>query len=1073
MLIRSTHSIVKTFVNDQYIDFELSFTGVDKISFAFVYKKSGATSWEQNAIIEISQPGFVCGNVVDRVVLESSVCNLRWYYTLNGIEYRDAVEVKIDPSFYSSLFVFYEDKTSQIELGSSGMGQISVLSDKRFGEDYYLVGDKLYCNGILIYSGVADSYVTSFTVSALRRFLIADSINNRLVEVDINGVVINSFIGHSPTYCEFNSTTGNVLLIDSAINDAKEIFWKLPSGTPSPSIGSIVWSYNTDYPAFPLTNPRSATYGVTGTLENIIISDSSVIKIDRDLATRTEYSSFEFKKKSGTNLYYPYSMMFSFEIMDDELFSSEYLGAVLNYSSNPTVHITYNRSLRDDSNLSTPEAIENALFYPVRPVISSTDDVNVTISMLNSDYLLKKTNDAYIADGRRVPVLDDLENGCARGDTVSDRPFWGMLEGYNRGIGTQSLVCITGQTLSVEIPYKGEKIGYKKLSSDIDPVYVKEEMAVDLVDVFSGEVVVCLAQTDFTEDETFSIQVPNATPESYLRSVSNGFHGHYLLKITVVESYYATNTFETKSDLDKTFYFYVTVFSFWWRQIFKEITIPQTPVTSDFDLFDYNQTLASFFDSHTCYPSFYRVVGTTTLTVTDAQKEKILIENAFALFSYYSGFCPGDSPLSNAFGFGAASYVAEKQSVLENVSKIDLEETAVTPRLPGLNAEYQALNLFNYNPGTVCSSGQYVRDLFPVMFSDASILKADWLEGGMMTVPVCGQLIAEDVYTLDGSQTLSFDIDAPDITIDSITLKGKYSNSDVIVPGDTKITLLFISTSVDIQEVTMGVSVDGCTYVIYNDPSGLMRQFIFSTPKTITDTSVVDGFVELTDSNQNKFVYYATRKVSLAQRSSSINNVIISVDRPGKLLKINYDLYSRYKFVPYGVALFLKYEGTYFNVTGSTSGDIGNVFSGLSKLMTLNYEKVITDEDFQRQKITIRIVLTSLITSETATQYEYTVFFRTPDLWDNKIDEEVAVLVSNQESEVFPARIVSEDKIYSIGTWDVSDFTFTNPRVLISFSSMSSSSTSESSSCSSSSSSVFGSSSSCSCSSSSSYPAPP
>ena len=59
MLTRSTYTFEKIFVNDQYIDFELSFVGIDKASFSFLYRKSGATLWEQNSVIELSQSGNV------------------------------------------------------------------------------------------------------------------------------------------------------------------------------------------------------------------------------------------------------------------------------------------------------------------------------------------------------------------------------------------------------------------------------------------------------------------------------------------------------------------------------------------------------------------------------------------------------------------------------------------------------------------------------------------------------------------------------------------------------------------------------------------------------------------------------------------------------------------------------------------------------------------------------------------------------------------------------------------------------------------------------------------------------
>ena len=1055
MLTKVSYTIEKTNATDQFIDFELKFNGdVDKVSFSFYYRLAGEEKWHDDAILQCSQPSTQSGNLLNGVVLDSGACYLKWLYCLNGVEYKDSVQVEIRPEPYVESFVYYGNKTSSVELDLYGISNVSILSEKRFFNDTHVVGDKLYYNDNVIYTGLNSPLcIDTYTISAIKRFLVADTGNSRIIEINEYGTTVSTFSVPSPVYCDYNEENGRVLYVDSSSKNVVEIYWKdVSTGDPDPNFGVIIWDYNSDFPIYPLTSPTAATYGVDN---DVIITDGSLIKIDRDQGTRTVYSSFRFRRTVGDqteNLYVPNSLFSSYEIDKNKFVAFETSGNLLNYTSSELTNTVYNRALRDSANLPIPMAFSNALFYPVTPILKS-DDISFTIGLLNGEELQKSVYDAYVEDERTVAVFDGISNTNARGDILNNYPQWGVNESYNRGHGTQTLVCMTGQTLNISIPFYSKRMGYEKVIDGLNPIFTKEKIQVNFVDAFSGSSISCCSVDDFDSNITFSISVPVANTESYLRSKTYGIHGFYFLNIEVTESYYYDNEFKEEALDSKTFRFYIPVYSFWWRQVFKEIQISGSPVTNfGFELEDYTEPPAYFFNNYTIYPSYYRTVGTTTLSLTDMQKEKIILDNSFALLSYYVGFSSGDSPISNIFGFDPAAYIAPKAEVTTNLYKVDPENRGVISNLPGLNAEYQKTNIFNNYSGTACSCNQFLKDIFVSLFSESSYLFGKWQEGGLLTFPFFGSVVSTNLVTLTERKRISIDIDLPILYVDSISIKGGYYNDDRIRAGETNVTISFTTSSSDIQEVTIGVSVDDCEYVTYADPTGDMRTCTLAAPKEIVSTSVIHAKIELVDTMGDKYTYYGVKRVENGSKAISIANIKISYDRLGKRFFIQYDLNAKYQFVPYTVRLYLSsMMGLITEVTKYTQGDIGPVYSGTSKLMILNYNELPGwGETSQRETWHIIMQVIPFISGESEYNISFCSNFRTPELVDNLITEETAITISKEDDGFKPVKLISENYVYNPNPLTQGQISFSNSSIGISFSSSSMSCSSSSSLCSSS-----------------------
>jgi len=967
MLKKILYSIAKKNVTRNYIDISLSFIDSSRISFSFFYRINGSGSWNDDAIIETVDSSIIKSNIVSSADLDSDgECVVRWHYRFNGVSYYDDVEIEIRPEPYANIFSYHDDKSSQVELNSYGAGGLSLSSGKRFSGLTHIVGNSLYFNGSLVTSSLSNpSFVDEYKIGGSYYFIVADTGNNRVVEINQNGssVIEKIVVGETPVYCTINRSNGNVLYVDSTGDNIIELNWRNPSTwSVSGAAGTVVWDYNTSFPSNALTSPLSATYGVG---DNVIVSDTDIVKIDRDKSSISKVEGLGYKRSIGIeseNKYSPTNLFVSFEFDENRYLSLENTGELMPYLNTSATHTTYNRELKNDSAFSVHRGLENDLLYPIVPAIS--DEINVTITSLNGDALSSSMNNAYITFGRVDLPLKRVSGDKARGNIYKERLLWGVSEAYNRGVGTQTFVCTTGQQINFKLSYSGTKIGYALSGIGADPVYVSEAVTVTMTELISGVSTEVYSNISLSADDTFSFVADEASASSYTKSSSIGAHAIYSMSISVTESYYKDSDFGTVSSHDpRTYEYNSLIYSFWWRQILKEANASESPVSDyGFDLEDYSETPAAFFGAWTSYPDFYRVVGGTTLTLSNAQKEKIIRDNALALLSYKVSVLPGDSAFAKSFGLNPVSYVDPVIEDVTHLHRADLSSRTISQDLPGLDAQYQMTNVFEEEPTISGTFNQFVRSPARSLFANSERFHDCWGENGMETLPYWGTVSAVRVTIPESRKRISISIDKPTLFVDTISLTGESSNSDKIGVDDQSLKASFTTISSP-DKVVMGVSVDGGPYSTYTDPSGTVRDYIFDSPQTITSQSMVEAFIELTDTDGKSYIFYATKKVFSEERVSAIDGIRVEVDKKGKRLVVNYDLTTKYDWVPYSIAMSVDSGSGYVDMVDSISGDFGSVVSGLNRTIILNYGQVFT-ATVQKERMKLKLDLTSLVTAE-------------------------------------------------------------------------------------------------------------
>jgi hypothetical protein len=1039
MIQRIPYTFEKKKINTQYIEFELSFTGVDTIAFSFFYRKKGFGKWIADADVVCTQPCFVSGNVLSNVQLVAGKCQIRWNYPQNCIDYNESVDIEIRPEAIVRNFSFNGDKSYVSDFEVYGLSNVQILSEKRFLEDVYVLDDGIYFNNTLIFSGLSSvKSVDRYYALGKYRFVICDSGNGRIVDVSENGTLMNSVSGISVVYSQYNTETFNVLYTDPLNKDVIEILWNESDGSASALSGGVVWNYNSDFSTYPLMNPTSATFGLNNRL---VVVDEMPILVDRDRLSLQKIEYFKYKRNKGydvDNRYVPSSVSSAYEIDDGRVVVFESSGAELPYLSE-SLHPTYNRSLSNDSAFSLHSSFYNDLFCPIKPVLS--DETNVTISLLNSGELKKSVDDAYKADGQKQPVLGNLTENMARGNVINDNPFWGIGEGYNKEKGLQTFACLTGQQLNFSVPFNNKKVGFAKTSSGVSPVYVSEKLSVDVVNTLSGVSETLFETLDFNSSSSFSFVVPNASSESYQTQKNFGFHGYYLIKISVTESYFSNNQFDSEILNSKSYVYYISLVSFWWRQIFKEISISGSPVSSDFVLENYSETPEDFFQNYTVYPSFYRVVGSTTITPPNAQKRKILYENALALFTFYSSILPGNAYSASIFGFNPGVYRSQESPIMSNVSRNNLTPMSVENSLSGMDAYSFSTNVFQDDPGETSLNTQKITDSFGVIFSEYDSFSKIYGQNGFVLQPFVSTCTSAQIFSPNERKRLSLVIDRPDLTVDSITVSGHIGDTHVR-PGDTIIKVAFTTSSSPV-EVTISLSVNNGPYSTYTDPSGLARDFTFTISEVIAADSIVNAMIELVSSDGVRYAYYSTQKSYSATRVTSINNVQLSLDKTGKRLLIKYDFHAKYDFLPYDVIVSMG-TSTLSDITAKCQGDVDNIFSGNSKAIIFNYGQEVEAEDqLVRQKI--RLTFKSIDSKESSYNYDFTVSFKTSDIWTNNIAEESVVFVEKEITPLNSNPIVSTDHVYSINSFLYGTLVYSASPIPFNISSSSCSSSSSSS----------------------------
>ena len=1005
MFAKYQYNLTSTQVTDTYIDFTVSTSGVSKISLSFFYRLVNTGEWRADATLTSLNPNRIVGNKIVGIELEDGECVFRWHYILNGIKYSDDIQVEVrpEPTFYVTAGA--GDDSLEFALTSYGPGTLTRREGRGYFYNIGLKGNSLLYNGFEIFTELSNpSYAESFPFWGIQRMLVADNGNHRIVEVNEYGNLVKQYspgASFEPIYCTYNRQTGRVLIVDETGPNAFEIYWNnVSTGLPHPSFGTKTWDYNTTFPAYPLPSLTSATYGAdSGTF--ILTNAAQVVKVNG--STRVVKDSYVFKRTSGddsTNIYTPSDLAVAFEYFTDKFVIVEKAQATLPYSSLESSHITFNRTLGENANFPIHKALYNDIFYPIKPEVS-TETANIILTILNNQELKSSNQTAYENTDRTVPLFDGLSDDRSRGDIHSDIPQWGAREGYNVAKGIQTMVCMTGQQINVSIPYGGLRVGHSQTSVGLSPVFVQEQLSVSLIAVSTGQTVVFDTGSVFDSDVSFDFTIPRATPESYARAQAQGYHELYYLKVVSAESYYDTDQFETKVSEDRDITTYIPIYAFWWRQVLKEIDIGESPVNDfNFPLEDYAETPAQFFDYYTVYPSFRKTVGTTVVDPEAEQKTKIILDNAFALLSYYNGLCPGGAALSNLFGFDAAAYDKERSESINNLFRVDENPPDHSPTLPGLDADYQRVNVFADTPSGATSS-QILKDFQRVLFVDEDNFSDDYGENGIVTIPATGDTIAAKLDVPDGNERLYISIDEDGLTVDSINISGEYSNTEGVRAGDRNITVSFTTSSAGIDEVIFGLSIDGSPMVVYRDIGGTLREYTFGAETTITSNSVVTGMILLKDSNGRSFTFYANENAFKESPVTTFNNVSVTVDRVGKSFSVFYDFYGKYDIIPYNVDLLAFLEGENFDVTSNVNGDIGAVFSGTDKRIVVSYGEILTEEE-QRKEITATLSFVPVDSSEPVENYTFSFFLRAPDLWDDHVEEEGSLVISTVTDEIQP-----------------------------------------------------------------------
>ena len=1016
MIKKITYSLARKNTTYEYIDFEIICSDVDVISFSFFFKNRLEEKWRDDAILSTSY-SKINKNIISNYVVQDNVINFRWYYSQNKIEYNEKVDIEIRPEPYFKLYAFQDEKTSVIDFDAFGINNITIEYDKRFSDNLYLKNNSLYYNDILIISSLSNpKSIDILTNNGSVSFLICDYGNSRIIEVDENGSIINSYTysNLTPGFCSYNNLTGNICFIDSYINNVIEIYWKnVITDLPSANLGTTIWDYNSEYPSNPLTSPSSCSYGY---LNNIVISDTEIVRVNRDITSLSLYDSFYFEKIIGEvndNKYTPQYLWNSYEYDKNKFIFIENTSDLLQYNSSELFHKTFNRSLKDDSNIINHLCFENSIYYPIQYNLSNNYDLTIKVQNLNK--LKNNSLNVYNDAGREIKILDNQEYD-KRGDIDRDKCLWGIDECFIRGSGAQPLLCMTGQNITVNIPFDKEKIGYY-FNEKVNQVFVKEYITISFRNMDTGDLEVIKDSIYFNEDINFEINIPEATQASYTKSITNGFNGSYVLEMTVNEYYYSNNNYDVLIK-NQEFNYYYPIISLWWKQILKEINITGTPITNfGFELTNFSEGLSYFFDQYTVYPTFYKTVGNRTLSITDNQKKKILYDNCFALISYAIGFVSGDSAFSNQFGFGPFLFNKEYYKLSNNLFKNYSINSSVNNGLSGLNCDYKYTNIFPDCPSETILSNQFIKDVVPIGIINGLYFSDEYFCNGMQTICNFGEIISSEIFVFNERLRLNFNIDDQGLTINNIDVSGKYLNDSNIRSGDDYLKVSF-SSSDTISSSIFGISVDDSKYSTFKDESGILRECIFESPSIINDNSIINAYIELIDINDNHYTYTCTKKCINSEnfKTTSCDGVVFEFDKIGKLLEISYNLNVRYSFAPYNMSVFLSIEGEETDITSYCVGDVGIVYKGQSKKIILNYNELfialaLTDE-LKKTEMTIKLLLSGIVDQDFSFIKNYNLFFYNNNDMIVSVEENIAIF--NAKENKFSKPLNSIDKVYNL-----------------------------------------------------------
>ncbi len=997
MIKRIEYNIQVVNITKKHIDFEIGCTEENEISFLFFYRKDGAGEWRDKAHLYSENAKSIKNNLVSGFTLEESKGKIRWYYTLDNINFNDQIEIEIQPEVNIKTNVFNGNGTFFLKFDPNGISNIEHSNYKRFYSDTYILDNKLYYNNDILFENIdSNSVIQKYYNENKYNFIIFDFVNEKITEVDENKNVINNLTVNDITYGTYHESLKNILY--STNNNVYEIDWS------HDNYGSILWDYDSVYSSLPLNNVTFCSYGSENKVT--IVSNDTVICVNTDMNVFKEISELYYKRENSQeeqNKYELKNISSAYEIYNDRFVIIEKSGMKIDFEEEQS-HTSYQRSLGDYSNNPIHSAFYNTHYKPINT--NTNGQTELTIENLNSKQLFASLRRGYINNNFNPPILDLVKEGLSRGNITEDSPFWGIREAYNKGTGMQSIAVLTGQEVVFNFPFNGRKTGYMRKDKSIVSVFVSEDISLKVIDTDSGLYTDCIHIEDFHENRNCEFSIPNANNESYQKSLTKGSHYNYIFELNVTEKYYSDKTMKTEIFPQKTFVNNIYVTVFWWRQVFKEINNLQSPIKNDFTLEDYEETVYDFFDRYTFYPDYYRQVGQETLSIDSSQKKKIIYDNCFSLLTFYSGILIGNSPLCDIFGSSPVKYIEPKSDYGQSQYVESVRDN--TNPLSGLNAIYTSKNIFENNPNEICNSNQYITDVYGVLITHNDIFSSSWGQNGFLSNCVYGENFYESLHCLDGIKRLSFKIDKPGLRVENIDVYGKYSNVAEFFPGDETVLVKFY-TEDDPKQVSIGVSVNDGPYFTFLDTTGETRERQFNVQTVINENTVINVMVELIDEDGKTYTYYATQKAYTESKSTFITNVKLSLDKKGKRLLIKYDLYTKYNFIMYKVDLKMI-RGVVTNISNLCQGDIGMMHSGNSKMLIINYGQEFA-EALLRSRTMFVLTVSPVGYSDSPFDFQFSVNFKSTDLWDNEIKEETDFFITKKDDIKISPK-VSDEHVY-------------------------------------------------------------
>jgi hypothetical protein len=1017
------YTVTKTLVTDEYIDFLVE-SDATNLNYSFFYRNIEDGRFFDDAVLLVENADRVDDNVIFGAPSEFSV---RWYYASNDVVNSDLVEIEFRPHPKINLYGNTHGQQYVINTDGGFFSYEALSADGNVYDDLIsLSGTSLFYNGTEIRSDLSSpSYASSFLFNDNLRVLVADTGNGRVLEVDSVGTTINVQSVSEPVFCHYDPSSGSVFVTDSDDLNVLEIAWK-DVDTPletSASFGTSLWNYNTAFPLNPLTSPRSATKSFDKNLV-FICDDNSLIKIDRDLFERTAYGSFRFDNFTGDvidNSFSPSNTVAYYDVGSDTEFSFQSSSSLLPFSASN--HEALNRSLGKSSPVNKPRGLWNDFYYPVLPALPEV--TNLTFDVLNKRDL-NTIGDYWFFEKASEDQL--------RGD-LSKTPVWGCVESHNESLGTQTLVCMTGMSLNCKMRFGGLKRGFARSGSDVAPVYVREFVRATLLNTSEGGDYEVLPFTELNGDVSFSFKAPEANEDSYARSQQYGAHYVLDLVLEVSEYYYDSDSFDNEVAERKTRSYHVPVYVFWWRQVFKEIDVAYNPVVQDFDLFDYGEKPEAFYE-RTKFPSFSRVVGTETLSLSPFQKRVVIYDNAIGLLSFYVGFASGESPRSNLFSLNPVAY-EEARSNDDILHKRSFEGyTASQSRLFGLNADYQNSNIIDDDLGVGSGNTATLRDFPSLLFVKNGSLTDSFGDGGLLVNPALLNINSAKISLPNGSVRQEIEFDGVDCVVDDIVIASGSVNSNDLNAGETNLVVRF-TTDDSPSEVSIAISIDGSPYSVVNDDTGAMREYVFAVD-ALTAGQFVDVVIVL-GNGTNSIAYSKMERVITTSKTSAIGNLRVSRNKIGKTLKVSYDLLADRDYLPLNVSVAILSNGSPISVSDYLFGDLGYLLPGVDKRFWFNYGQYLTSSQI-RSKITVNFTISSVDDSSVVGTDSISFFIEPVDTHVHSLNKTLTLDINQEVPEQEPIIDLTNVK-------DVSAFNFIPPgQYLYDISSSSSSSFSSSSS---------------------------